>query len=120
MDRQIVEAHAQATCDALMAGDVETATADFSPELKSNLGQLVALFPLPLTEASVESLEQTGKGYVAVLRVAGENDVVRLQTRWKERDGHPTVVEASHVAEQIDPSISPNELPEDLGGEASQ
>ena len=91
-------------CDALVAGDVERATEDLSPELKSNLGQLIALLPLPLTEAAVESVDQTGKGYVVVLRLAGETDVVQLQTRWKDRDGSPTVVEASHVVEHAPPA----------------
>lgn len=112
MDQQMVEQHARATCDALMAGDIERATEDFSQELKSNLGHLVALLPLPLIEATVESVEPTAKGYVGVLRLAGENDVVRLQTRWKERDGRPTVVEASHLVEQVAPPTPAEEEPE--------
>ncbi len=74
MDRELVQTHAQAQCDALMAGDMDLAAEDFSPELKSNLGQFVALLPLPLTEATVESVEQTASGYVVVLRAVGEND----------------------------------------------
>jgi hypothetical protein len=65
-----------------MAGDIERAAEDFSPELKSNLGQFVALLPLPITEATVESVEQSGKGYVVVLRAVGENNVVRM---WHSR-----------------------------------
>lgn len=95
-----------------MGGDIERAAEDFSPELKSNLGQFVALLPLPLTEATVESVEQTGKGYVVVLRAVGENVVVRLQTRWKEREGRPTMVEASHIVEQIEPQTAAEEEPE--------
>jgi hypothetical protein len=95
-----------------MGGDIERAAEDFSPELKSNLGQFVALLPLPLTEATVESVEQTGKGYVVVLRAVGETVVVRLQTRWKEREGRPTMVEASHIVEQIEPQAAAEEEPE--------
>src|SRR5687767_13377393 len=105
MDRETVLARAQAACEALAAGDIERATEDFSQELKSNLGQLIALLPLPLTEAAVETMEQTGKGYVVVLRLAGESDTVQLQTRWKDRDGKPTVVEASHVVEHAAPAL---------------
>jgi hypothetical protein len=109
MDRNVVETHAQSTSDALLAGEIDRATEDFSPELKSNLGQLIALLPLPLTEATVESVDQTGKGYVAVLQLVGESDTVRLQTRWKDRDGQPTMVEASHIVEQAPPPLEPEE-----------
>ena len=42
-----------------------------------------------------------GKSYAVVLRLVGENESVRLQTRWKDRDGRPTIVEASHIVEQV-------------------
>jgi hypothetical protein len=98
MDEQAVREHAQAYCDALVAGDIDRATVQLSKELRSNLGHVLALLPLPLTEATVETVNRTGSGYIAVLRLVGETDAVQLQTRWKERDGEPTIVEASHVA----------------------
>jgi hypothetical protein len=49
---------------------------------------------------------------VVVLRAVGEIDVVRLQTRWKQRDGRPTMVEASHIVEQIEPPTAAEEEPE--------
>jgi len=104
MDQQTVREHAQAHCDALVAGDVERAAGDLSNELRSNLGELITLLPLPLTEATVESVEVGGSGYVAVLRLVGEGGTTRLQTRWKDRDGRPTIVEASRIAE---PSAEP-------------
>ena len=97
MDADLVREHAQAHCDALLAGDVDRAVEDYSEELRSHLGQLVSQVPLPLTEATVESVETGGKGYVAMLLLVGESDTVRLQTRWKDRDGRPTIVEASHL-----------------------
>ncbi len=111
MDREIVETHARALSDALVAGEMERATEDFSQELKSNLGEVIAQLPLPLTEATVESVEPGGKGYVAVLRLVGESETVRLQTRWKDRDGRPTMVEASHLVEATAPPIAPEEQP---------
>ena len=109
MDQNEVEAHAQAHCDALLAGEIDRATEDFSQELKSNLGQLIAQLPLPLREATVESVEQGGKSYVVVLSLVGETDTVRLQTRWKDRDGRPTMVEASHIVEQAPPPVAEEE-----------
>ena len=85
-------------CDAIVAGDVDTATADASPELRRNLGEVIGLFPLPATEASIESITQGGSSFVVVLRLVGESDEVQIQTRWKDRDGTPTLVEASHLS----------------------
>lgn len=98
MNEQAVRERAQAHIDALMAGDVDRAVTAFSDGLRHNLGPIMAQLPLPLTEASIESVEFGGSGYVAVLHLVGESDV-RFQTRWKERDGQPTIVEISHIAE---------------------
>jgi hypothetical protein len=99
MDQDAVRQRADAFCEALLAGNIDRAAEDVSKELRSNLGQLVILLPLPLTEASVESIDGGGSGLNVVLLLVGENDEVRLQTRWKDRDGRPTIVEASHVSE---------------------
>ena len=53
MDDATVRERAQVMCDAIVAGDVDTATADASPELRRNLGEVIGLFPLPATEASI-------------------------------------------------------------------
>jgi hypothetical protein len=99
MDEQAVQDRAQALCDALVAGDIDSATQDFSPELRQNLGEVIAMLPLPAHEATVGSVERGGSGgYTVVLRLVGETDEVELQTRWKDRDGNPTVVEASHLS----------------------
>lgn len=99
MDAQTVREHAEKYCAALVDGDMARAGEAMSRELQANLGQLVAILPLPLAEATVESVEVGGSGYVVMLRLIGESGPVELQTRWKDRDGRPTLVEASHVAE---------------------
>jgi hypothetical protein len=101
MDPQAVRERAQAYCEALIDGDMARAATELSRELQANLGPLVAILPLPLTEATVESVEVGGSGYVAMLRLVGETSEIELRTRWKDRDGRPTIVEASHVAEPI-------------------
>ena len=98
MDEQTVRDHARKMCDAIVAGDVDAAIADASPELRRNLGEVIGLFPLPATEAEIESITQGGSSYVVVLRMVGETDEVQVQTRWKDRDGSPTLVEASHLS----------------------
>jgi hypothetical protein len=52
---------------------------------------------LPASEATIESIEHSGSGDNVVLRIVGESEEVLIQTRWKDRDGRPTVIEASHL-----------------------
>jgi hypothetical protein len=98
MDEPAVRERAQAFCDALLAGDVDRAIESFSPELRGNLGEVLALLPLPANDVAIESIEHGGSGYNVVLRLSGETDEDRVQTRWKDRDGQPTIVEASHLS----------------------
>ncbi len=99
LDEQTVREQADAYVQALLAGDMELASEQLSDELRSNLGQLVAMLPMPLTDASVESLERTGSGFRTVLQLQGEIDATRLEARWKDRDDRPVIVEVSHLTE---------------------
>ena len=101
MDEETVREHAQAFSDALVAGDVGRAIEDFSQEVQHNLGEVLALFPLPATEAAVDSVEHTGAGYNVAIRLTGEAEEVVVETRWKDRDGRPTIIEASHLSRVI-------------------
>lgn len=108
MDEEAVREHAEAHCEALLAGDIARASEQLSAELRANLGPVVAMLPMPLTEAKVESVERTGSGFRAVLHLVGETNEIRLETRWKDRDGRPTMVEASHLADEPSaPAASP-------------
>ena len=100
MDEQVVRDHAQAHLDALVDGNVDQAIEHMSAELRRNLGEVMALLPLPLIAGHVESVDRAGSGYTAVLHLVGETSASRLETRWKDRDGRPTIVEASHLAEE--------------------
>jgi hypothetical protein len=101
MDEAAVREHARAFCDAIVAGDVDRAIGDFSPELRRNLGEVIALLPLPANDATVESVGHGGAGFDVVLRLQGETEEVQIQTRWKDRDGKPTIVEASHLSKTV-------------------
>ncbi len=101
MDEQQVRERAEAVCAALVAGDVEAAIGDFSEELRRNLGEVLALLPLPASEVAIESIDHGGQGsHAVVLRFVGETEEVLIQTRWKERDGTPTIVEVSHLSSE--------------------
>jgi hypothetical protein len=99
MDEQMVRDHAQAHLDALVGGDVDRAIQDLSTELQRNLGEIMAMLPLPLTAADIESVQMGGSSYTAVLHLVGETTESRLETRWKDRDGRPTIIEASLLHE---------------------
>jgi len=101
MDAEAVQSHARAFADAVVAGDIDRAITDLSKELRQNLGEVIALLPLPATEATVESVEHGGSSYTVVIRLVGESEDVEIQTRWKDRDGRPTIVEASHLSRTI-------------------
>jgi hypothetical protein len=122
MDEEAIRERAQALCDALVSGDIELATADFSEELRRNLGEVLSLLPLPANAASVDSVDHAGSGYNVVLRLVGETEEVLIQTRWKDRDDRPTVIEASHLAKseiaaQLDTGVDEGEA-EDAGSGA--
>ena len=114
MDEQTVRAQADAFGAALVAGDVEKAIDSLSAELRRNVGEVVALLPLPASESSIESFEHSGSGDNVVFRLVGENDETSLLTRWKERDGKPTIIELSHLST----TTQPVELDEVAVGEA--
>ena len=98
MDEPAVRERARGFCDALVAGDVDRAIGDLSNELRRNVGEVLALLPLPANDATVESVAHGGSGYDVVIRLQGETEEVQIQTRWKDRDGRATVVEASHLS----------------------
>lgn len=98
MDEQAVRARAEAFCEALVAGDVDRAIGDFSPALRQNLGEVLTLFPLPSTAAEIDSIARSPTGFVIDLKLTGASEEVTVQTRWKDRDGQPTIVEASHLS----------------------
>jgi len=90
---------AERVCAALVAGDVDAAIAFLSDELKRNVGEVVALLPLPAAEATITSIERGASAFVVIIRVVGETSEIELQTRWKDRDGEPRIVEVSHLSQ---------------------
>ena len=98
MDEQTLRAQAEAFGQALVDGDIDRAIGDLSPELRRNPGEVVALLPLPVSDVAVESIEHSGSGENVVLRLMGESEEASILTRWKDRDGEPTIIEVSHLS----------------------
>jgi hypothetical protein len=116
LEEQDVRERAEALCAALVAGNIDLAIQDFSKELRQNLGEVIALLPLPSNDASIVSIERGGSGFAVVMRLAGEIDEVLLQTRWKDRAGHTTMVEVSHLSRTA--AVAGAEGSDDESGEA--
>lgn len=113
----IVRERAQQVGDALVAGDVDRAIGHLSEELRRNLGEVMALLPLPAVEATIESIERSGSGAsIVVYNVVGETDQTQLQTRWKDRNGEPRIVEVSHLS-RTEREPSPDELMDETASE---
>jgi hypothetical protein len=106
MDEQTVRNQAEAFGQALVDGDVDRAIGHLSTELRRNPGEVIALLPLPVSEVTIESIERSGAGENVQLRLVGETEESSLVTRWKDRDGQPTIIEVSHAtprpAEPVD------------------
>ena len=99
MNEDDVRSSAELVGAALVAGDIDTAIGYLSDELKRNLGEVVALLPLPATEATIQSIERGASAFVVVVKFIGESTETELQTRWKDRDGQPRIVEVSHLSQ---------------------
>ena len=98
MDESAVRASVEAVGEALVAGNVDAAIGYLSDELQRNPGEVVAMLPLPATEASIVSIERANAAVVVVMRLTSETADDELQLRWKDRDGEPRIVEVSHLS----------------------
>ena len=121
MTEEEVRQRAAAVCEALVAGNVDQVIGTLSDELRRNLGEVLALVPLPASEASIGSVQVAGGGasYVVILDVTGEAEQVEIQTRWKDRNGEPRIVEVSHLSRIERPAAAvPGEDGEETGDDA--
>jgi hypothetical protein len=110
MDEAAVRASAEQFGDALVAGNVDAAIDHLSDELKRNLGEVVAMLPLPATEVQIAAVERGSSALVLQLHVVGETAEDELQTRWKDRDGTPRIVEISHLSRvEREPAPTPGD-----------
>jgi hypothetical protein len=113
----MVRARAQEVGEALVAGDVDRAIAYLSDELRRNLGEVMALLPLPAVQATIESIDRSGSGaHLVTFKIVGETDENQIETRWKDRDGEPRIVEVSHLSRK-EREPAPDELDGEDSGE---
>jgi hypothetical protein len=101
LDEPTIESRARALGDALVAGNIDAAIGQLSDELRRNLGEVLSLLPIPLTAVAIESIERESAAFVVVMCLTGDATEDRVQTRWKDRDGTPKVVEVSHLSRTV-------------------
>jgi len=65
----------------------ERATDNFSPELRRNLGEVLALMPAPRNEVVIESVAHGGSGYNVVIRMVVRSTKFLLQRAGGAPDG---------------------------------
>ncbi len=97
MDDRKTRKHVQAHADAVVRGDMDAVTADFSEELRPQVPQLAQLLPHPVTTAEVVSLHVEEAESVATIRYLGDSGKVTLRTRWQDHGRHPVIVEVEPV-----------------------
>lgn len=86
--RRCVHDHA----DAVVRGDMDHVTADFSPDLRPQVPQIAQSLPHPVTSAEVRSLQVGDEESVAEIFYAGESGGVTIRSRWRDIDGRPSIV----------------------------
>jgi len=95
MDEATTRDHIQKHADAVVRGDMDAVTADFSEELRPQLPQLGRALPRPVIAAEVLSVEIGDPVSVAMIRYSGADGEVTIRSGWQEEGGRPVIVQAA-------------------------
>jgi hypothetical protein len=91
--RQTIQAHA----DAVVSGDFDHVTADFTEELQPQVPQIAQLLPQPVESAEVLSVDIGNDESVAQIRYSGAGNDVTIRSTWREEDGTARIVAGEPV-----------------------
>jgi hypothetical protein len=99
MDDAKTRSHIQEHADAVVRGDFDAVTADFSEELRPQVPQIAAeVLPKPaVTAADVLSVEVGDLESVAKIRYSGDSGSVTVRSLWQDVDGRPLIVHVEPV-----------------------
>lgn len=97
MDEQSTRDRIQAHADAVVAGDIETVTNDFSEPLRPQVPQIAQSLPQPVKTAEVLSVEFEGGEAIAQIRYSGDAAAQTIRTHWQEIGGEPQIVDGEPV-----------------------
>jgi hypothetical protein len=98
MDDRKTRDHIQQHADAVVRGDMETLTADFSEELQPQVPELAQGLPQPVTSAEVLSVDVGDTESIAVIRYSADSGEVILRSRWQDQGPHPVIVHVEPVS----------------------
>ena len=91
--RECIQAHA----DAVVSGDFDHVVADFSEELRPQVGDIAKLLPQPVETAEVVDVQAGADEAVAQIRYSGAGKDVTIRSYWQEQDGTPRIVKGEPV-----------------------
>jgi hypothetical protein len=94
MEEATTRDHVQKHADAVVRGDMDAITADFSEELRPQVPQLAQGLPQPVTEAEVLSVDVGDPQSVAMIRYSGHTGTVTIRSTWQDEGGRPVIVRA--------------------------
>jgi hypothetical protein len=97
MDEASTRSHIEAHADAVVRGEIDAISADFSDELKPQVPQLVQRLPQPTTSAEVQSVEIGDEESVSTIRYSSGDSAVTVRERWREQGGRPLIVHAEPI-----------------------
>src|SRR5262245_608952 len=94
MDHQQMQDHVKQHAGAVVRGDMDAVTADFSEELRPQVPQITQALPQPVTAADLQSLDVGESESVAVIRYSGDTGDITIRSRWQDEGGRPVIVHA--------------------------
>jgi hypothetical protein len=97
MDDATTRDHVQQHADAVVRGDMDAVRADFTEELRPQVGQIAKGLTHPVTSAEVLSLDVGDPVSVATIRYTGQTGKVTIRSQWQDNDGRPEIVHAEPV-----------------------
>lgn len=97
MDGETIKLHAQAHADAVVAGDLNKAGSDLTPDAQKQAPGVMGELPRPVSSAEVQSVSEEGDAFVARILYSGEDESATVDSRWAERDGRPMILSLTVV-----------------------
>jgi hypothetical protein len=91
--RQVIQAHA----DAVVSGDFDHVTADFTEELRPQVPEIAKALPQPVERAEVLSVEVGDEESVAHIKYSGGGKDTTIRSHWRDEDGTPRIVAGQPV-----------------------
>ena len=97
MDEHKTRSQIQEHADAVVRGDMDAVTADFSEELRPQVPQIGQALPMPVKAAEVLSVEIGESESVAEIKYSGDSGNVTVRSNWRAIDGRQTIVGAEPI-----------------------